>query len=65
MWTWNFTNIKNDENFVKFKIGWVIIKKITVFDFSFNICVCAWRRDCAFVTSDYPVILSLENHCNR
>ncbi|XP_055374777.1 1-phosphatidylinositol 4,5-bisphosphate phosphodiesterase isoform X1 [Condylostylus longicornis] len=22
-------------------------------------------RDCAFVTSDYPVILSFENHCNR
>ena len=20
-------------------------------------------RDCAFVTSDYPVILSFENHC--
>ena len=22
-------------------------------------------RDCAFVTSDYPVILSFENHCSR
>jgi hypothetical protein len=22
-------------------------------------------RDCAFVTSEYPVILSLENHCSR
>ncbi|XP_037917736.1 1-phosphatidylinositol 4,5-bisphosphate phosphodiesterase isoform X2 [Hermetia illucens] len=22
-------------------------------------------RDCAFVTSEYPVILSFENHCNR
>lgn len=21
-------------------------------------------RDCAFVTSDYPVILSIENHCS-
>ena len=22
-------------------------------------------RDCAFVTSEYPVILSFENHCSR
>jgi hypothetical protein len=22
-------------------------------------------RDCAFTTSDYPLILSFENHCNR
>ena len=22
-------------------------------------------RDCAFVTSDYPLILSFENHCSR
>lgn len=22
-------------------------------------------RDCAFVTSEYPLILSFENHCNR
>ncbi len=22
-------------------------------------------RDCAFITSEYPVILSFENHCSR
>ncbi|KAL5278131.1 PLCB4 family protein [Megaselia abdita] len=30
----------------------------------FKDCIMA-IRDCAFVASDYPVILSFENHCNR
>lgn len=30
----------------------------------FKDCIVA-IRDCAFVSSDYPVILSIENHCNR
>jgi len=33
-------------------------------DIMFVDCIYA-IRDCAFVTSEYPVILSIENHCDR